>query len=148
VSPVEPNPDEYPTLREVPTRGGTEGAGEGEHLGEPEYPTLRETEIPDPGPDPFAEPEHPTLRETPIPTAAPTSAQPAAPRRAAFDRADPTSIGAGIVFFLIGGAYLLASGGHLTVNAGWTLSLLLLGLGLSGVVGALLRARRGNRPDQ
>lgn len=55
---------------------------------------------------------------------------------------DPVSIGAGIVFFLIGGAYLLASGGHLAVNAGWTLSLLVLGLGLSGVVGAVLRARR------
>jgi hypothetical protein len=62
---------------------------------------------------------------------------------------DPVSIGAGIVFFLIGGAYLLASGGHLAVNAGWTLSLLVLGLGLSGVVGAVLRTRRdrANRGD-
>lgn len=59
------------------------------------------------------------------------------------NEADPASIGSGIVFFLIGGAYLLASGGHLSVNAGWTLSVLLLGLGLSGVVSALLRARRG-----
>lgn len=57
---------------------------------------------------------------------------------------DPVSIGVGLVFFLIGGAYLLASGGHLTVNAGWTLSLLVLGLGLSGIVGAVLRARRSN----
>lgn len=63
-------------------------------------------------------------------------------RRGRFRDADPASIGAGLVFFLIGGAYLLASGGHLTVNAGWTLSLLLLGLGLSGVVSALLRSRR------
>lgn len=61
--------------------------------------------------------------------------------------ADPVSIGAGLVFFLLGGAYLLASGGHLTVNAGWTLSFLLLGLGLSGVVGGLLRARRSRRDD-
>lgn len=63
---------------------------------------------------------------------------------------DPVSIGSGIVFFLIGGAYLLASGGHLAVNAGWTLSLLVLGLGLSGVVGAALRARRdrANRGDR
>jgi hypothetical protein len=59
------------------------------------------------------------------------------------NRADPVSIGSGIVFFLIGGAYLLASGGHLTVNAGWTLSMLALGLGLSGIVGAVLRVRRG-----
>ncbi len=64
------------------------------------------------------------------------------PGRGRFADADPASIGAGIVFFLIGGAYLLASGGHLSVNAGWTLSLLLLGLGLSGVVGVLLRDRR------
>ena len=48
------------------------------------------------------------------------------------------------IAFLIGGAYLLASGGHLTVNAGWTLSLLALGLGLSGIVGAILRSRRGD----
>jgi len=59
-------------------------------------------------------------------------------------RPDPVSIGAGLVFFLIGGAYLLASNGHLTVNAGWTLSLLALGLGLSGIVGAILRSRRGD----
>ena len=59
------------------------------------------------------------------------------------NRADPVSIGSGLVFFVIGGAYLLASGGHLTVNAGWTLSMLALGLGLSGIVGAVLRVRRG-----
>ena len=61
------------------------------------------------------------------------------------DSADPVSIAAGLVFFLLGGSYLLASGGHLTVNAGWTLSFLLLGLGLSGVVGGFLRARRNSR---
>lgn len=59
--------------------------------------------------------------------------------------ADPVSIGAGLVFFLLGGAYLLASGGHLTVNAGWTLSFLLIGLGLSGVAGSFLRARLDSR---
>lgn len=58
---------------------------------------------------------------------------------------DPVSIGAGIVFFVIGGAYLLASGDHLRVNAGWTLSILALGLGLSGVAGAVVRAWRGDR---
>ena len=57
---------------------------------------------------------------------------------------DPVSIGSGLVFFLIGGAYLLASGGRLTVNAGWTLSMLALGLGLSGIVGAIFRSRRGD----
>jgi hypothetical protein len=58
---------------------------------------------------------------------------------------DPVSIGAGIVFFVIGGAYLLASGNHLRVNAGWTLTILALGLGLSGVAGAVLRAWRADR---
>jgi hypothetical protein len=61
---------------------------------------------------------------------------------------DPVSIGSGIVFFLIGGAYLLASGDHLKVNAGWTLTILALGLGLSGVAGAVVRAWRGDRRDQ
>lgn len=60
---------------------------------------------------------------------------------------DVVSIGAGLVFFLLGGAYLLASGGHLSVNAGWTLSFLAIGLGLSGVVGAVLRAFRNGRDD-
>lgn len=60
---------------------------------------------------------------------------------------DAVSIGSGLVFFLIGGAYLLASGGHLAVNAGWTLSMLALGLGLSGIVGAVLRIRRGGGRD-
>ena len=55
---------------------------------------------------------------------------------------DPTSIAAGVVFFLLGGAYLLAASGHLTVNAAWTISLLFIGLGLSGVLGAALHDRR------
>jgi hypothetical protein len=63
-------------------------------------------------------------------------------------RPDPVSIGSGLVFFLIGGAYLLAAGGHLTVNAGWTLSILALGLGLSGIVGAILRSRRGDDDER
>ncbi|MGH6655449.1 MAG: hypothetical protein ACRDVE_09605 [Actinocrinis sp.] len=75
---------------------------------------------------------------------APTPRQPPpAARRGILANADPLSIGAGLVFFLIGGAYLLASGGHLTVNAGWTLSMLALGLGLSGVISALVRFGRG-----
>lgn len=60
---------------------------------------------------------------------------------------DAVSIGAGLVFFLTGGAYLLASGGHLSVNAGWTLSFLAAGLGLSGIIGAVLRARRNGDRD-
>ena len=60
---------------------------------------------------------------------------------------DPVSIGSGLVFFVIGGAYLLASGGHLAVNAGWTLTILALGLGLSGIVGAVLRSRRRDGRD-
>lgn len=70
------------------------------------------------------------------------------PRRRPANEPDAVSIGAGLVFFLIGGAYLLASAGHVTVNAGWTLSMLLLGLGLSGVVGAVLRSRRRGGRDR
>jgi hypothetical protein len=112
-----------------------------------EYPAISE---PAPYDDPATrEPsfggEHPTLQEAAQREAAET-ADAGRPRRgAALHRADPVSIGVGLVFFLIGGAYLLASGGHLTVNAGWTLSLLLLGLGLSGVVGGLLNSRRRGR---
>jgi hypothetical protein len=81
--------------------------------------------------------EYPTLHEPPATTERP---------RGVLGQFDPVSVGAGLVFFLIGGAYLLATGGHLTVNAGWTLSLLLLGLGLSGVVGAVFgRLRRGGQ---
>ena len=93
----------------------------------PDYPALQEATT-------VTDPEHTTGR--------------GARRRSGFatgGAADPVSIGAGLVFFLLGGAYLLASGGHLAVNAGWTLSFLLLGLGLSGVVGSFLRSRRDNR---
>ncbi len=69
------------------------------------------------------------------------------PDRSPANTPDPVSIGAGLVFFLIGGAYLLSSGGHLTVNAGWALSILGLGLGLSGIVGALLRSRHRDERD-
>ena len=102
-----------------------------------EYPTLREAP---------AEAEFPTLHEPAesLGTAGSPQFEPAGRPRSTPNRIDPVSIGAGLVFFLIGGAYLLASGGHLTVNAGWTFSLLLLGLGLSGVIGALVnRSRRG-----
>jgi hypothetical protein len=119
-------------------------------------------------PDPEGPAEYPTLREEPAEAEFPTlhepdeslgstefagsaagaefigPAEPAGRPRGTTNRIDPVSVGAGLVFFLIGGAYLLASGGHLTVNAGWTFSLLLLGLGLSGVIGAILgRSRRG-----
>jgi hypothetical protein len=83
--------------------------------------------------------DQPTLHEPPP---APPTVE---PRRSALTNVDPVSIGAGVVFFLIGGAYLLASGGHLSVNAGWTLSLLLLGLGFSGFVGTLISRNRGRR---
>jgi hypothetical protein len=72
------------------------------------------------------------------PESVPTSAD----RRPRARTPDVTSIAAGVVFFLLGGAYLLASSGHLTVNAAWTISLLFIGLGLSGVLGAALADRR------
>ena len=98
-----------------------------------EYPTISE-----PG---FETGQYPTLHEPP----APFEFEPPRGPRAALGRFDPVSVGAGLVFFLIGGAYVLASGGHVTVNAGWTLSLLLLGLGLSGVVGGLVGQSRRRR---
>jgi hypothetical protein len=55
---------------------------------------------------------------------------------------DVVSIAAGLVFFALGAAYLLASSGHLTVNAAWTVSLLFIGLGLSGFLGAAINSRR------
>ncbi|MBS2961708.1 hypothetical protein KGA66_01520 [Actinocrinis puniceicyclus] len=109
---------EHLTLREPFTATGETFA-----VPVPDYPTLQEATV-------ASGPEHPraSARQRPKPST-----------RGA---ADPVSIGVGLVFFLLGGAYLLASGGHLTVNAGWTGSFLLLGLGLSGVVGAFVRARR------
>lgn len=112
--------------------------------------------IEQPGEEAFTErlstplPEYPTLQEATTVTATdparPTERGNRAWRGISMrDSADPVSILAGLVFFVLGGVYLLASGGHLDVNAGWTLSFLLLGLGLSGVVGALLRARRNSR---
>ena len=116
---------DYPTLREPFT-----ATGEAFSVPLPEYPTLQETTM-------ATEHEH-ELRGGP---GRPGRGSGAGPAR----DLDPVSIGAGLVFFLLGGAYLLASGGHLRVNAGWTLSFLLLGLGLSGVVGGMLRARRNQR---
>ena len=72
-------------------------------------------------PDPFAPPPAPESERT---------------------RPDPPSITAGTVFFLIGGAYFLAAGGHLRVNAGWALSALAVGLGVAGVIGAVMRLMR------
>ena len=93
-------------------------------------------------------PEYPTLQEATAVTypqhANERGARPV-PGTSRRNSADPVSVAAGMVFFLLGGAYLLAAGGHLTVNAGWTLSFLFLGLGLSGVVGGFLRARRNSR---
>ncbi|WP_034268438.1 hypothetical protein [Actinospica robiniae] len=55
---------------------------------------------------------------------------------------DAASILAGLVFIAIGLVYLLSSGGHVTVGARWAFSLLVLGLGLTAVVGLLTRRRR------
>lgn len=121
-----------------------------------EYPTLREPFTPTGEafsvPLSRSAPEHPTLQEATMTTEPDHENKHRPDGRARFrpsrSAADPVSIGAGLVFFLLGGAYLLASHGHLTVNAGWTLSFLMLGLGLSGIVGSLLRARLGNRGDR
>ena len=55
---------------------------------------------------------------------------------------DAASITAGLVFMAMGVVYLLSSDGHLHTAAQWTGSLLVLGLGLAWVVGALTRRRR------
>jgi hypothetical protein len=55
---------------------------------------------------------------------------------------DAASILAGLVFVAVGLVYLLSTGGHVTVGARWAISLLVLGLGVTGVVGALTRRRR------
>jgi hypothetical protein len=57
-------------------------------------------------------------------------------------RPDAASITAGLVFLAMGLVYLFASDGHLHTAAQWTGSLLVLGLGLAWVVGALTRRRR------
>jgi hypothetical protein len=69
----------------------------------------------------------------------PFAPQPPQPERT---RPDPPSITAGTVFFLLGGAYFLAAGGHLRVNAGWALSTLAIGLGAAGIIGAVMRLTR------
>lgn len=57
-------------------------------------------------------------------------------------RPDVASITAGLVFIGIGMVYLLAGAGSLQDAARWTGSLLVLGLGLAWVVGAITRRRR------
>lgn len=55
---------------------------------------------------------------------------------------DGASITAGLVFMAMGLIYLLSSDGHLHAAAQWTGSLLVLGLGLAWIVGAITRRRR------
>jgi hypothetical protein len=55
---------------------------------------------------------------------------------------DGASITAGLVFMAMGLIYLLSSGGHLQIGALWTGSILVLGLGLAWMVGAITRRRR------
>lgn len=57
-------------------------------------------------------------------------------------RPDAASITAGLVFVAMGLTYLLATDGHLHAAAQWTGSLLVLGLGLAWVVGAVTRRGR------
>ncbi|HET9170614.1 MAG TPA: hypothetical protein VFN97_14330 [Actinospica sp.] len=57
-------------------------------------------------------------------------------------RPDAASITAGLVFIGIGLVYLVAGSGSLHDAARWTGSVLVLGLGLAWVVGAITRRRR------
>lgn len=55
---------------------------------------------------------------------------------------DAASILAGLVFMTVGLVYLVSSGVHSTAQARWVTSLLVLGLGVTAVVGAVTRRRR------
>ncbi len=57
-------------------------------------------------------------------------------------RPDAASITAGLVFIGIGLVYLMAGSSSLQDAARWTGSVLVLGLGLAWVVGAVTRRRR------
>ena len=57
-------------------------------------------------------------------------------------RPDAASITAGLVFVAMGLIYLLSSDGHLHAAAQWTGSLLVLGLGLAWLIGAITRRHR------
>jgi putative Mn2+ efflux pump MntP len=57
-------------------------------------------------------------------------------------RPDAASITAGLVFIGIGLVYLMAGSSSLQDAARWTGSVLVLGLGLAWVVGAITRRRR------
>ena len=63
-------------------------------------------------------------------------------RRRAGIRPDAASITAGLVFIGIGLVYLMAGENSLQDAARWTGSVLVLGLGLAWVVGAVTRRRR------
>jgi hypothetical protein len=56
--------------------------------------------------------------------------------------ADLTSLIAGLVFALIGAAYLVDAAGVLDLKVRWVLPLVLIGLGVAGLAGSLLRASR------
>lgn len=55
---------------------------------------------------------------------------------------DAASITAGMVFMAMGLVYLLAANGSVSASARWTASVLVLGLGVAWVVGAVTRRRR------
>ena len=63
-------------------------------------------------------------------------------------RLDSTSLVAGVLFALVAGAYLLAQHSHRAVDARWVLPLVLVGLGVAGLAGAVqsLTAGRTREP--
>jgi hypothetical protein len=64
---------------------------------------------------------------------------------------DPTSLVAGLVFVVIGIAYVLDAADVLTVQAKWVVPLALIGLGVAGLAGSILRAwqeRPGQQPPE
>ena len=57
---------------------------------------------------------------------------------------DLTSLICGVVFLLVAGTHLVAASSGEEINLAWLFPVLLVGLGVAGLAGAL---RSGNRPD-
>jgi hypothetical protein len=60
---------------------------------------------------------------------------------------DIMSLIAGLVFVAVGVAYLLSAMDVIEVEAKWVVPLALIGLGVAGLAGSLLRMSRGQRTD-
>lgn len=60
---------------------------------------------------------------------------------------DATSLVAGLVFVGLAVAYLIGAFTSTRIDAGWTIPIALVGLGLAGLAGSIVRVRRMDRQD-